>query len=455
MTHGATPAGRGIGRGTYALAAIAYLGFAVYVSLVPLEFHPGNLEQAWTDFRASIVLPMYVQSRTDFTTNVLLFVPLGYLAAAAVGTGWKWLSARAAAAFMVVPACIAASVGIEFAQAFFQGRTSALSDIVGESTGGLLGAIAWLIAGPTVNAWIHEFLLERERTAVLRRILLAYVLLLVGIQLLPADLTISVEELRQKFRDGRVVWRPFTRITPFSFEAAWDYIWDVMLNVPVGAAVTLVGRPAGKRTPREALGIGLAILVAVEVAQLFVSSRYTDVTDLITGMIGIGLGIALVNALEENPDAAGSSATLVVSRLGLLAWIAIMLGYHWSPYDFSVDAVRFADGLQQMLTIPFSYYYMSTQFTAATQIVRKLFLALPIGVLARMAWPDRGRPHIARVRTAVTLVFGFALLVVIEIGQGFLPSRLPDITDAIVGVAGIALGLWLSARASQTLRVRP
>jgi VanZ family protein len=39
---------------------------------------------------------------------------------------------------------------------------------------------------------------------------------------------------------------------------------------------------------------------------------------------------------------------------------------------------------------------------------------------------------------------------VIELGQVFLPSRLPDITDVILGTAGILVGLWLAGRMART-----
>jgi glycopeptide antibiotics resistance protein len=83
-------------------------------------------------------------------------------------------------------------------------------------------------------------------------------------------------------------------------------------------------------------------------------------------------------------------------------------------------------------------------------MLRKAMLALPLGALLYISWPDRGQRYVPRLRALLAMAGGFALLLVIELGQVFLPSRLPDITDVILGTAGILVGLWLAGRMART-----
>ncbi len=65
---------------TYAIW-FCYVFFVVYGSLVPLDFTPLPLDQAWAVFQH---IPMYklgVESRADWISNGVLYVPVGFLTA--------------------------------------------------------------------------------------------------------------------------------------------------------------------------------------------------------------------------------------------------------------------------------------------------------------------------------------------------------------------------------------
>ena len=96
------------------LCALAFLGFAAYGSVVPLRMRHVSLLAGVEAFLKTPFVPLSRASRTDFATNVLLFVPIGFFA---LGAAAPRLRTHAAVLLApVVVAASAASVAIEFSQ---------------------------------------------------------------------------------------------------------------------------------------------------------------------------------------------------------------------------------------------------------------------------------------------------------------------------------------------------
>jgi glycopeptide antibiotics resistance protein len=430
-------------RSTYALAALLYAAFVVYGSLVPLNFHAVAPEEAFRHFQSVVFGPLLIASRGDVATNVLLFVPLGYLLVAALRTDRSSWFGHVAAVLVVAVFGAASSATIEFSQIFFP-RTVALSDILAESTGGAAGAFLWLVAGPTVTGWLRAFAAERERPALLQQLLLAYCVVFVFCQLLPFDLTVGLSELAQKYRQGSIIIRPFGFTHASWISASWDYFSDVVLNAPIGAAATLVWtEPGSRRRPLRAFVIAVTTVGAIELGQLFVLSRFADVTDVITGSFGAAIGIWAAGRLSSRQiSIALGDETRFLTRLArwaIPAWCAVLLAYHWSPYNFSFAPSQVSVGIQRITMIPLLSYYWGTEFHAFTEMSRKALLTVPLGVLTAYA-----AAPLSRLRVAAVLAASFAFLVGIEVGQVFLPSRVPDVTDAVIGEIGIVAGMWVA-----------
>ena len=434
----------------YAWLLPAYVLFVWYGSLVPLNFSPIPFDEAVRRFREAPYITMGVAERTDFIANILLFVPVAYFLLAALRTDRRSRILDVLVGLAVLPLFTGLSMAIEFTEMYFPGRTLSFNDVLAQTLGGVIGTGSWISVGRAITAWMREVAAERERTALVAQLLLAYVVLFTIAQLAPLNLTLNLSELAAKFRQGRII------LIPFSFEyaswtaMAWDHLWDVMLNVPLGAAATLVGMSAGRRrAPAQALALGVLAVGAIECGQVFVNSRFADVTDVLKGALGVAIGIAATSRLSlEGPEVSerGLDRAALVARLGLVAWIIALIGYHWNPFEFTFDRERVALGLRAISAVPLTHHYWSQEFHAFTEMLRKALLALPLGALLYPAWPDRGRSYVPRLRTTLAVVGGFGLLFVIELGQVFLPGRLPDITDVMIGDIGIMIGLWLAAR---------
>lgn len=442
------------GRRFHAWLLPAYLLFVWYGSLVPLNFDPLPLDDALSRYRAAVWSSWSIYSHTDFAANILLFVPLGYFLMGALRSDRRSRRADLLAGLIAIPGFSLLSMTIEFTEMYFPGRTLSFIDVVAQTIGGTAGIVLWLWVGRAVTAWMRDFAAESQRAALVVRLLLAYVVCFAVAQLAPLDLTLDLGQLAAKYRAGRIV------LIPFSYEYAswtamvWDHLWDVLLNAPLGAAAVLLGRPAeGRRTAAAAFALAAVGVAALEGGQVLVVSRIADVTDVIKGSLGAALGVVVASRTSQTgPDLAPATGDrlVVLARLALVTWAIALIGYHWNPFQFSFDRERVHLGLRQISQLPLAHHFWSQEFHAFTEMLRKAMLALPLGTLLYFSWPDRGRPYVPKLRALFAMVGGFALLLAIELGQVFLPSRLPDITDVLLGTAGILVGLWLAGRLART-----
>jgi len=442
-----------ITRRGYGGASFAFALFIVYGSLVPLVLRPVSFSQALREFSDALSSPLYVDSRADFVTNILLTIPLAYLTLAAFMTDRRGFVRRVVLTLLTLAFCFALSVGVEFAQVFSQGRTDSLSDIVAQAGGAVVGVLLWLLIGNRVTSWLRESLQERERPAMVQRILLVYCVAFAIAQVLPLDLTLSLGQLAGKYRRGMILLRPFAYHHPSTFEMWWDYAGDVALNIPIGAAAVLLWTRNGlRRRPAFAIAFGIGAVVLVEFAQIFVGSRFADSTDVITGSLGVLFGVGMATAFTSRAAASRSRHAVTglawFARLGAVAWVVALMSYHWNPFDFTAAPTRVTAGVHQLFSVPFYSYYQGNEFHALTEMLRKALLAAPLGALLRLSWPREPQNPSDFLKSFVLLTFGFCVLTAIEVGQVFLPTRTPDMTDPLIGEIGITVAFWLAGRLS-------
>src|SRR5688572_33075381 len=91
-------------RRAYLAFAIAFMVFAVYVSLIPFKLHVVAWDVAWAEFRAIAVTSSWqAVSRTNYLANILLFVPVGFCLTGALLLDRASRRAAIPAAFVVIP----------------------------------------------------------------------------------------------------------------------------------------------------------------------------------------------------------------------------------------------------------------------------------------------------------------------------------------------------------------
>ncbi|MFA5243321.1 MAG: VanZ family protein [Sulfuricella sp.] len=436
------------------LPAFAYTAFVIYGSLVPLQFQQHPWEEAWALFRNIRYLNLGIGSRADWVANILLFIPLAFIWLSVLWHG-KNIFWRIAATLFVLAACASLSIGIEFTQIFFPPRTVSLNDIYAETLGAFIGVSLWWVIGAAVTRWYLGWRAVKGAMDLAQRLLYGYLFLLFGYNLLPLDLTISPVEIYHKWHEGRIVFIPFTNGQAGLAQRFYGFLTDVLIWVPAGVLASLTARHNAKRIWLELT----AAAAMIEFLQIFVYTRVTDTTDILTGSLGSAIGIWLaIRWRAEEPavkqaKVAGNPSGLIA---GILLWLALIFAVFWYPFDFRTDGAFLHSRLTEATTrIPLAIYYFGTEYRAVTEVLHKIGFFFPLGILlALLAGRIRsGPPSLWKMAALASagIVAGS-----VEVGQLFLPGKFADLTDWVLEMAGGWAGCALTWRimSMRHLRVR-
>jgi len=426
--------------------AVLYLAFVIYGSLVPLDYTPVPLEEAWERFAHAQYLAITIGGRADLVANLLLFIPLTFLFMGSM-TRENLRRPRWPVAALVAVLAAALAVGIEFTQVFFPPRTVSLNDMMNESIGGGVGIAGWLLLGGRLSRWVRGMWQERVRHALTVKILIAYTFLMIVYQLLPFDLTIRPVELWDKLKGGSKI-----TLVPFADKAGLDaYMMaiKVAIMIPVGVLLAHVARPRG-RAIAGAAARGFLVAAGIEAAQLFVYSRYSSATDVILGTLGAILGWWLA-------DRVGPIARRPLERTAFWQrhgrWIrpaaavgaaAALLAVKWRPLRFQWPDRGLADRLLESIHVPFYYQYWNSEFGAAAQLLRDTAHPMILGLV--IAWAVGGQ---ARGRLIAAMLAG-GLGLCSEMGDVLFPPHVTDPMTAVLSAAAGAAGAILYRRFADT-----
>ena len=431
-------------RGLLWLATALYTAFVLYGSLVPLEFRAIPWDEAAARFAAMPFLELGIGSRADWAANLLLFIPLAFLWMAALSAGHSRLR-TVVLALLLVPAATALSLGIEYLQLFFPQRTVSQNDVFAETLGGVIGVLLWLGAGRRFLEWLQAWQQVHTRAALAERLAWGYLAGVMVYNVLPLDLTISPVEIFHKWQEGRVNLVPFAKLPTDRAEALYELATDVLIWAPLA----LLWRLDGTHSALRAGAMALAAAALLEALQLFVYSRVSDVTDLLTAAAGAALGASIGGRLVRRPPPMSSAAMRPWGRslpfALAAAWMALLLFVFWFPFDFRTDAAYLRSRLDFLQRAPFEVYYFGTEYRAVTEVLRKTLFFAPLGGL--LAWgvanqPWRWRDPLA----AASMLVLVGAPAVIELGQLALPAKLPDMTDWLLAWLGGVAGYGVARR---------
>lgn len=430
----------------YGLLALGVIAFAIYISLIPFNLQLLSLEDIWARFQEiQAARSARRVSRTNFLANVLLFVPIGFGLMGALRVDRRPGARDLAAALLVVlPISIAVSFTAELLQVMAPGRVPGLVDVVAQTIGCGVGIVAWIATGPRVTMWLRGAA-SRHHEDRIARALTAYAAAWIFVNLAPFDITLDLERIGRRVRD-------FT-MTPFGgglppTRQAWDVAAAFVSAVPLGAVGMVAGTGRARRRGSAAAFAAGALLVAgMEVAHIFIRSHSPDVSDILFGWLGVAVGSWVAHRwLARRVFVATGRGRVDWRAVGALAvWCAILTAYHWQPFDFAWDNDSIKRKLADVSLIPFAGYQSGSDLNAFNNLLTKLGLAIPVGLIACVAVRRAGVA--AGGATAIVLVTAVLIFGTLELGQFFLPSRSPDPTDVLVGTlgswTGLAAGRWL------------
>jgi peptidoglycan/LPS O-acetylase OafA/YrhL len=454
----------------WGVAAFLSAAGLIYGSLLPFRFQALTIAQGWREFQQlwSEGGPAGYSSQ-DVAVNVLIAVPLAFSLMGALLLHRRRTLILVAGTVATLAACIVVSFAVEFAQVWIDTRVSSLRDVAAQVTGAAVGCILWLAFGRQLSKKLDEFLGSRESSSRVVWLLNAYVVGLLVWSLLPFDLVTSMDEIARKYQRGQIEIVPFTFRFSTSLEFWYSVLSQTVLFIPLGiwATVAWLPRKSSLRGPWHALAVCLCANAAMELAQLFVKSRYTSSRDVLMGTLGSAIGIVgvlLWNA-RRRTDAARRTSPLREAGFWFVASVAyllFLLGIAWSPFDFSRDRGLIRERLHAFVDVPFrSLQASGSDLGAMFHIIREFAWYIPLGMLfalvvfrssssSRRRTPLLGLAAIALTACAVASV----------LGQLLLPGKTVDLTEAIIrasgGLGGLAAAtLILSRWTPRTTTVRP
>lgn len=401
-----------------------YALFVIYGSLVPFDFRPLPLEQAWAVFRQTPFLTLGLESRADWIANGVLYVPLGLLGARALGASGH----RIVAAFATLLITSLLAFAVEFAQIHFPPRTVSQNDLLAEVIGSMIG----IIAAFGLESWLNRFskALFDNAPRWKRFVLQAYALVFFLYCFFPFDFLISSHELQDKLESGNWGWLFASPEDANGVRIALLSVVEVLTVLPLGFAL---GQDRSRITAiKRGLGIGILLGLVIELGQFFIASGVSQGASVISRAAGMALG-ALIGAgwRHDSPNALRNWSNKHFRWL-LLIYLAVLFVASWGPHPWQgwEYARQSWEGLR---LLPFYYHYYTTEAAALTSLSSNIALYAPLGILA---W-------IRMTGTTGITVLTAILALVIECGKLFMAGTHPDPTNILIAGAAV----WLLKRA--------
>ncbi len=275
----------------------------LYGSFVPFSFQWRPLGEAWDAFLGLGADSGLRLSRTDFATNLALFVPLAFCWAGCLRVDRV---GRGAALLLVVAGCAAFSAGIEFVQVFLPRRSSSIYDLTANISGAFVGVLAWELFGTraqnaltSLNAvYLPSNDLHRRACRILAVAAVPYALALGAADGWFAGSWLAADDALSRL--DAVPLLPFYAHQQADIvRAGASALWQCVLYVPLGVALRVLTRaPALSRRDlliAGACGAGLAAVL--EGGRLFVPGKHPDVGDILIAAVGAMIGFAFWPAL--------------------------------------------------------------------------------------------------------------------------------------------------------------
>lgn len=427
------------------LALFAFFAaIALFGSLVPFESTSIELSTATARFRQLWASPFQLYSRTDTVANVLLFVPLGFFGAGALGICWArpfQLAWRAAALLL---ACFAYSIVLEFAQYWFPNRTPSHNDIAAQVVGTALGIGIWALVGRSTIRYLGLFFYS-EGSKPIDVVLRAYAVVVLFCSVLPLDLTLSPASLYHKFRNGRILLLPFAG-DPFASGHIGNTLSNILIFCTIGGLAAASRQEALRQTVLRSAIWGLVVGAAVEFAQLFVVSRHSSTFAIVSSMLSAGVGgIAIwwLRSLGASKRSQGADRSRAWPYWLLTAvYSAILVTIYVAPFSVLAEPARIAKRFQGIGRRPFSALFWSNELGAFESVLQKFLLFAPLGLIVGCGILQLSLSPRVRRACKWAAVGGLAALAAgIEIMQVYFPPHVADMTDMIIVTCCAVMGL--------------
>jgi glycopeptide antibiotics resistance protein len=412
-------------RQRFLAARAAYVAVVLLATLTDLHFS-GDLHAAAHRLVRALEPSLGWHDAVDGLRNAALFAGLGAI--------WVVTSLGASTRAELRGAALvgfALSATVEGLQVFSPTRTASIVDLASNTAGALVGAA---VIALTIDA------LRRSRGA------RSFLGIPGSAVAMAYGLAVLCEALTPLFRNELLPWMEGGPLASLRY-ALWAStqlslgaipLSDLLLYAPVGALAVLAlserGKPVGNRWPVIAAWLGV-LAVAAEIAHGLIrlpihwEAAATHVVALAAGAWAARRGIGPLSQALRGP---------VRARAALATYAALLVVWGWRPFVPGTSARALASQFDAIHLVPLLALASRVDVFSAVHVAQQFLLYAPLGALLAV-WPLRSSGRWAHLWPALWLTLA------IEAGHIVLADRFLDVTNALIGAAGLAVG-WVVVR---------
>ncbi|GAC23199.1 hypothetical protein GMES_0899 [Paraglaciecola mesophila KMM 241] len=420
---------------------LCYGIFVIFGSWVPFNVNSLSFGDAVNAFMELNKFDFSIVNRSDWFTNFLLFMPLSYLLFI--------LSSRQSSALartiQLISICIvllSLSVGIEFVQLFLNDRVSSFKDVFAQFLGMITSFVLYFFTRDKFTSMVHELNRHGGDNKWITYANGALTVLVIY-SVMPLDLSISPVELFKKWQEGRITLLPFT-----SFDSSIsEWLFGILSDIFLWGFITWLYVKSAKYTPSQIVKRCLFYAVGIELAQLLVLSRYTDSTDIVTALMGILLALKFFansntgrsknGAQQPYAIATNIGLTSYTQELILFAWCIMLFVFATYPFELVANKQAVLGNWHNFFSAPLETYWREGPLQAVTQLLRKVLLVIPLGLLLASISAKHQLKKESRILfclLAVMFLFGLELLQIV------MANKVAVATDVVLNLFGLFLG---------------
>ncbi len=429
---------------------ILYLLFIYYNVLIPFQFSFdwSVVARRLHEIEFLFYSPRGHISLTDIAGNILLFIPFGFLLFALLQRLGPVRAVVLTAGLGTLVSC-----SIEFLQLFVADRHTSFNDVLTNTTGAFLGATMATVyfsqISRLVRRWFYQLL--DAKPFLLLVVLIALAQYLAAI--MPFTVSITISHFKKSLKAVNLF--PFTYqslgswllgapnkhdLVPFDWFA---FFGNVLYWTAGGYLLYLCYRIYWKDKPYGKwflYGAPLAFFCFQEFSQVFITSRITDINDIISSYLGLLLGFAIYR-LARPLRLRTFHHHLDLLGIPVLMYLVYLVYAGLQPFDFQFTLVELKSEMALNNLVPFYAYFKTASLFHIEDLVNGLVSFMPVTLYWSARIRGRGLPFSAIYPR--TVAAGLALGLFIELAQLFSPERVAEITDVLTyGLSG-GLGTWL------------
>lgn len=407
----------------YASTALSIVGYA------PAHF---DWAEGWRRFLLVRYIEHGSDQRADWTANLLMIVPLGFMLTAGLWPRYaRWW--RIGAALAALCLTISYVVAVKFVQLWFP-RTVTINYITAQSIGAAIGVLAYGFGHARLGLAVHH-LRFGGRSGLIVTLSLASIAAF-AFTLVPFDIVVSSQDVAERL--ARLPQALF--VVPGTGRSTALRL--VLLLGAMGLAVPMGMLLEAIRPGRSSFLIAVTASVAMTamlIPSLFVISTNPALVTIPLHVIGFCAGAWLMRWLGRQDVAAGrpwvkrAAWISIPFYLGVVAVIKGLAGTDWRALD-----VALADRFDPRRLLPLWTYYNISKAQAVLSLVTHLALYAPVGMLL---WAIAGS---GRGRAWQAALLGLMLSAAMEAARGFGPGFSLDVNNLAVGAIAAGLGMMLA-----------